>query len=1218
MANNMHGDEQGGGKKQSGGLHPPAIGDGGVLHVAEPGEESNEEARPFSLDDVMAMGRGTQPTGDQPTGQFSGDDLEFESFMFDSGQVEGTGTASPTVPVEPEKPAVISGQEVPLPTFSETFVADTSVPHTPPPSATADAMQALASNVEMLKSGPLAEQSRPISGPLSQRLGSGSLAQPPATHQSGPLSQRLGSGPLTPQMVDQPIEYPASVAGWSDQLLASVTDFSAVLMALRSGMEATAEATAVESPPLPQAPRTPRAPRAPRTKTAKSASDLGGIDLQAIAESVTPAGAGLDTGQQDDAEHTGWTSVRLDDSTHEAATEHKAAKKGEAAPAAKISETTAPPKVTPPDQAEAPAATAPAAAAPAAAAPAAAEAKPVPTEPPAVETVAAAQVVEAAPTEAIKTAETAAPAQELKEVAAPQVEAVAPEPATAKAEPTPSETDLPPWLMDDNAPAQMSAEPAPVEMPETPPAPEVPQLKEAPGMPETAVAMGAQEIPVAPDAAPDIVAQAAEAVHDTEATGQVVSPEPSVLSLDSEEGGEAAQSMAASLPGIPEGGLSGDDLEFEGFMFDEGAAKPLPALPNMAEFMPAVSSMENSLTPAASLSPTMPAQEITPMYQPEPPAMVETAPVQMESVAEAQDEPLPFWLDDTASIGEAPDSVQLRDVKPMASEIGSSATLARPAEYSQPTQPIADSTPSWSEIARELGEPIPEDTQQAASYSVLDQSVEDEDEDYDEEEEDDDFTELPPIEPFDFSMIQTPLHEEELGFRTEELTGTAPTTHDPMMITANLDVLADLLGKDRTSGMLDIKSITGLESGAMTNPFIGQMVAPTQVPSQEAAGTPAGEEHAAPWTATETSNLTLETMSDTVEGLTDFMPTEVMPTGTMPTDTMSTEAMPTGITSTEGLPTSGMVNSTEELTMTDLDVTPFDITELELGGDEAGTGLLHNRVSETGMLQEAASESIYGRAEGKVFTDTLFTRPRLESPEYWEAPEWIEGSAATMETPNVETSRFIAFQQEAEAEDDAEDLSTQRLAGQSAQAVVEPVEEAAPENTFKARVSKFKFSGTGQSAPQTGVSEGPDASPGPDMNHSINGSQSVAPSPEPASSASARNSAPLTVGTGPLEALQGFQDLEAIIASKPEDLGAHMALAVAYAQAGYLDHSMYEYRRLLQNRHVPTSMLQMIADQLADLEDEAGNLVRYHQALGDLYMKQGRHPEAIEEYNKIK
>jgi tetratricopeptide (TPR) repeat protein len=87
---------------------------------------------------------------------------------------------------------------------------------------------------------------------------------------------------------------------------------------------------------------------------------------------------------------------------------------------------------------------------------------------------------------------------------------------------------------------------------------------------------------------------------------------------------------------------------------------------------------------------------------------------------------------------------------------------------------------------------------------------------------------------------------------------------------------------------------------------------------------------------------------------------------------------------------------------------------------------------------------------------------------------------------------------------------------------------------------------------------------------------------------------------------------------KPDDLGARMALAVAYAQAGYMEHALHEYGRLLKNRHVPAPMLQLVSDLLSDVEDEASGSIRFHQTRGDLYMKQGRYQEAIEEYNKIK
>src|SRR5205823_7247954 len=114
------------------------------------------------------------------------------------------------------------------------------------------------------------QPSMTLSGPLGQRLVSGTLSEqavpaptapaaPPAqpmptspnlakTQLSGPLSQRLAGSPLTPQMV-QPGSYPISAAGWNDELLASVKDFSAVLLALRAGTTQTQVATGIPAVP---------------------------------------------------------------------------------------------------------------------------------------------------------------------------------------------------------------------------------------------------------------------------------------------------------------------------------------------------------------------------------------------------------------------------------------------------------------------------------------------------------------------------------------------------------------------------------------------------------------------------------------------------------------------------------------------------------------------------------------------------------------------------------------------------------------------------------------------------------------------------------------------------------------------------------------------------------------------------------------------------------
>lgn len=55
-----------------------------------------------------------------------------------------------------------------------------------------------------------------------------------------------------------------------------------------------------------------------------------------------------------------------------------------------------------------------------------------------------------------------------------------------------------------------------------------------------------------------------------------------------------------------------------------------------------------------------------------------------------------------------------------------------------------------------------------------------------------DYEDLPPIEPFDFGALNLPNEEESLGFNTEELSGMMPSRHDPMRATADLDVLSDI------------------------------------------------------------------------------------------------------------------------------------------------------------------------------------------------------------------------------------------------------------------------------------------------------------------------------------------------------------------------------------------------------------------------------------------
>jgi predicted negative regulator of RcsB-dependent stress response len=43
----------------------------------------------------------------------------------------------------------------------------------------------------------------------------------------------------------------------------------------------------------------------------------------------------------------------------------------------------------------------------------------------------------------------------------------------------------------------------------------------------------------------------------------------------------------------------------------------------------------------------------------------------------------------------------------------------------------------------------------------------------------------------------------------------------------------------------------------------------------------------------------------------------------------------------------------------------------------------------------------------------------------------------------------------------------------------------------------------------------------------------------------------------------------------------------------------------------------MVDEELEELKGSAGEMPRYHQVRGDLFLKLGRHREAIDEYNKV-
>ena len=185
---------------------------------------------------------------------------------------------------------------------------------------------------------------------------------------------------------------------------------------------------------------------------------------------------------------------------------------------------------------------------------------------------------------------------------------------------------------------------------------------------------------------------------------------------------------------VDEGTFAGQTIEFESFMFNGGRTSS-PALMNMA-----LSGTEVVAKPA-------------PAPQPPAPVMQAPAPEAAHTVEAPQDE-LPFWLKGTGELAlstvdspvQEPDAVMSQDMPTFEVEA-----------------PVMDMAPAPQTVS----------------------------EDYI------DYSDLPPIDPFDFSLLGLSVEDDEgLGFNTQELSGYSGANYDLMTATADLQVVADILGTD--------------------------------------------------------------------------------------------------------------------------------------------------------------------------------------------------------------------------------------------------------------------------------------------------------------------------------------------------------------------------------------------------------------------------------------
>jgi hypothetical protein len=419
---------------------------------------------------------------------------------------------------------------------------------------------------------------------------------------------------------------------------------------------------------------------------------------------------------------------------------------------------------------------------------------------------------------------------------------------------------------------------------------------------------------------------------------------------------ETAQGLASfadvaapeDAPAAMEGQFSGEVVEFESFMFDAGAQADTPPLPNPEQFMPAVAEIEAGLEATEGVAPFEAAppvaddmgQQDSEAAQLSTQAAIETAesaePAPLTHLEEAADDSasppvssLPFWLRETGDLQSALSlgHVHVEDIQGPA-QVEDQQALPTPQEPHMGTIEAEVSTASDVSEVAEMPE-VPETPfafEPFADLGDAPQMAQPEMPPTFETPVLDDYSDLPPITPFDFSMVEQPEEEESFGFNTEELAGLAPGRQDTLAVTTDLDALADLLGTGPTSGVLG--DVPTLE--ASPAPSAPSAPATPVVPRRE-EGTgrlrPGIEDRprTPSWTSTVTSNLSPE-----LAGGFEDVPADVPPD--------SASLMAAGEMGAAALDVP--------------DIDPFDFTELNLDSEEAATGQLDVRlIPGTGILE---------------------------------------------------------------------------------------------------------------------------------------------------------------------------------------------------------------------------------------------------------------------------
>ncbi|HET9492710.1 MAG TPA: hypothetical protein VFR15_00600 [Chloroflexia bacterium] len=512
------------------------------------------------------------------------------------------------------------------------------------------------------------------------------------------------------------------------------------------------------------------------------------------------------------------------------------------------------------------------------------------------------------------------------------------------------------------------------------------------------------------------------------------------------------------------------------------------------------------------------------------PAQAGPAPMVVDQDAHVEGEPLPFWLSDAAEVQVTP----------------------------------GEGYVEAAEAAARASEPLVMESVTPADAL------------------EDDFADLPPVQPFDFTEVEGKVEDEPLGFNTEELIGMSQGERDSMVVTANLEALADLIGGPLPAGVeqrparAQVEDAEAQADATLSEP---ELVIPEEEPESVEVKPFEADGEDMSWMSTVTTDLAASGLAE---------PTTALP------------GAPAGAAGSADL--SGV-----------LGVSPFDINELD-EEEEASTSMLE-RTPTVGPDTD--------KLEARQVSSAPETSPRMDE-------EYVGDEAETA------TSIFAQPMSELEAAPGEGEPPTSRLAaGEAHEAeAAAPAPEQPEAGLFRARVAGGRWStGITPAAPPAVSAQAPDAeamhSPWDGGARGMSAGvstpaetqapiEATAQEPEQEHEPAFQMPRPGdTTVSGPLPALTGYEDLVELMEKNPEDIGSYMAMATAYVNSGEFESALRVYRRMIKRPGVSATLLNMVDEELEELGATAGDLPRYHQVRGDLFLKLGRHREAIDEYNKL-